>query len=815
MIFIGNNIDNYYLYKDKIEEYFLQYKIKIKKILTGKQLVWQDAFYMPPPNYPEQTVTNISTYHVFDWFSLFNNKTNAARIDFCLSEDSYFCGTLNLGFLIIRLELLETNDVQLILSDNTKFSIKPAQNRFFSLSVINLLDTVYLWAGGNRKILLYKSQSYIDNNCGTYLSIHQGSLGILGYQKWDLYNVVYEYPLKITDTSTQYSIGYTNFFVRQWEERARKLWHMAVAIRACADLVELDTHNKLPDFFILMAKLITSALSHFSHWRPSRELTPQAGEWERGNWSNGFLLGAFGLMTGVLKDFDILHINESHLKSDAINKGINWLLCSDQNNYTTLDFPPAKHWIKRSTNHGIVILSSALIGLSEINRTLKIPEFRSTYNYLHEQFSILFQTSFQNGVYLEGIRYAQFSLQESIAYLLYLYNQSNMHWKDFCNTNFPVLKEIKHYIETAAYPGSQVPYVNWGDCQILPWKISVLYFFDSVDGGTVGSVSSLVYNNGMSVSLLETNDNEILKTEPLKLPTLLLPNKQNHTCDKSAQLVNINNEIITYESYSNNISYPDWKLYIAATRIHLTHNKDHDCGNFFLASHGKLLLGKLPGRALYNHSTVGIKGVAQHSDNIYSCYGAESGGKLHDRNYGYTVTTNLHAENIQLITINAKGFIPKDGKFLIRNFQRNFLIIGNNPPLLLVITNFDVHQGYAPFINYVLPSACNLSIKESSDRFKVSFRNFNNFIQILKLPGYESHLDIIPADSDKESKRVVESYSNPNGNITSVFMCDANREKAQISLAHNSSNTVRIERENRIYTVNLKGQIKVKQEDKE
>lgn len=770
-------------------EYVNNYREKFSEILKGNQLAWLNSFFMSPPAFPIVNVAYKKNY-LFKLRKGGTSKYRGARIDFYTNNEDKGCASVRLGG--IKLLVYYSLGWVVVETEGIKKKLR-ANKGNFSLNILKINSTKMIWVSGNKNSLLCESWDGEWPFESFSIKDGSGTLGIASVQCWSDKASNYWSALDIGGARVA-DLKSSPYWVREWEEKSRKLWHISIALRVCADylLKNKKYHNSsdpLAAYVICLAELIFTALSHFSHWRPSSSVSAKKGEWERGNWASGFLCGAFGLSAGILHDLNLLKKSKRNISEIIIKRGGAWLVRDSSTPYTNVDFPPVAHWIRRSTNHGIVILSSALVGLEEVCRISKDNHLQDSIYKIRSDFWELINKSFKDGVYLEGVRYAQFSLQEAITYIIYSHRKSVLAWNVFIEENFPVAPLVKGFICAASYPGSNVPYVSWGDCPILPWKSSVIHFLDSIERQENDEKLHLkVFHRLGNIKLHPKESNEILKTEPLTLPTKLLPKSQKTTNSKIDQAEIWSNSIGVINKRKNSFGYADWKLYVISTPVHLTHNKDHDIGSFYWAVNGELCVGEIAGRAAHAHSSVAVKGSMLENDiNPYSCYGGEAEKKLLDRNYHGTVeSVGDEHEGYQRLRVSAKGGILfHDGIPQIENFERDFIVVGFQEPVLLVITRGTALKKNA-FINFVCPNGAGAIEGEASS--PINQYSLAGKHATLRIVGNDHSFVSVDEKQNAINKVIVDMEGKKD--FCNISILESSQKKCQVEVFYRENNEV-------------------------
>lgn len=695
---------------------------KLRAIIEGKRLSWLDALFMTPPGFPSVHALYIEpgAQHAFSSMP----KGYGGRVDFYIppQQDVEFRCT----FGPIQFTIRQTGKDVVI--ETPSRTVQTRANRgHLALCWLFFGDGKRLmWVSGGRpKILANNLNTKLRTKQDFVVSNDKGKVAILSFQSLGADDATFYWP--DGSEGNIESFPASPFWIRQWEERSRQIWHLIIMLRtvtdiyvSSAELIPRYAKRELRADILTLSRLIISSYNYFPHWRSSAGEAPTDGPWERGNWANGFILGAYGIALGVLHDLDGLSVNETHVRN-AYEKGVKWLQPPRDGVYTMDHFPSEKHWIKRSTNHGIVILAAALVGASEVVRTSG-PQTTLTpdsYAALEDSFWLLLKNSFQYGTYLEGVRYAQFSMQEAIAIILYRFTESGDTWEDFAAKHLPYMSGVKDFFWLSGYPGGELPYATWGDCQVVPWKSSVIHFFDSFPSDKAGSLTQLVYGDHPEAPLFGHRGRDILKTEPLLLATQLLPRASFNAPDASPQSVVFPEDgVAMIEAQDVNESTTDWRALFLSTRLHFTHNKDHDVGSFAVAARGKVFLGEVPGRGTWRHSTAGVVGFAlENEDDPYSCYGGMDGDQRKDRTYGGSLEHRQIDHDISVFSIRAdQALAPSSSQRLISRFVRDFVILGQTSPVMVIVTRGVAASGHKPYLNYVFPSAAPDELRLDDDK---------------------------------------------------------------------------------------------------
>jgi len=774
------------------EEKFNKYKTEqyalLDAILAGDNSVWLDSLFMPPPLFPQVPVVVARGKIDFNLTYAEECEVHGARLDLYLVRKEV-C-SFHIIFGDQEFVFSHNQGVVAVSCFGGELAKLPTAGGLFSLSLIKLDQANYIWVSGAKSVRLFPLETKWVNKP---ISISQsvGKVGLLGSQKWSRLCGSFQYPANQRGGGA-YSVNSAPLLVRQWEERSRKLWHMSLMLRICFEgEVLFASKNAISGLsqIIALASLITCSVHRYSRWRPSAGPTKSEGEWERGNWANGFLLGAYGLSAGILNDCGKLNLDICDVTSKAIASGAEWLVREDGKEFTKLDFPPVAHWLRRSTNHGVVILSAALVGLREAYRIGGLSA-DSYISRLEDDYWSLFRGSFQDGMYLEGVRYAQFSLQEALSYLIYSYQASGLEWDEYWRFHIPELGRVKEFFEAAAYSGSSQPMVNWGDCPSLPWKKSVLNLLDSVEG-RASTIASLLRSSGTKVTLTDAWDDEVLKTEPLGFATEVLPRNTSDSGAVSTITVDcFRDEVISVRPVIKEEDMLDWRLYVLGTKVHLTHNLDHDSNSFFWAAKGRLILGEVSGRAAYKHCGVGVKGVSlEDKKDQFSCFGAELSGSLVNRNYRSSYTIIDKSDQHCFVGSSPGSYVFVDGKPLISDFRRGYLVFQGDENILIVASRGRSDGSNSAFINYVFPSGDDVRLSCADACMVAEVGAGVAFIRFLPVLGVQPTY-IVKDFVDAPGARVVEAFDSQETSFASVAICCTSSETDKVAVTASLLNNI-------------------------
>lgn len=319
-----------------------------------------------------------------------------------------------------------------------------------------------------------------------------------------------------------------------WEDTSRAIYRAALRYRMMA---EAGTVSPALERWRMAA---LGALAE-RDWRPFRQ-GQQSPDYNC--WSNGYFPGAWGLLGGEVETFH------------------------EKGTFHIRRLPGAAHWLRRSTNHGIVILASYLLGAKALGQELVGRDM------LRE----VIEGSCKEGCYPEGVNYLSFILSEIGPYLAAGWDGEN--WREHVKSELPGIEGAKRHFRLAMDNSGTIRN-TFGDA-----KAGVRLFRHAV------RVADSLSDEGDLAALLTSQFLDDRFADPIAdgLPSGGRPAPTDYL---------FSNDIATARE-------DGWWLWVFGSRVHLTHNCDHDCGSF-LFQKGDLYVGELPGREAWKHNVPLLK----------------------------------------------------------------------------------------------------------------------------------------------------------------------------------------------------------------
>ena len=546
------------------------------------------------------------------------------------------------------------------------------------------------------------------------LNLHQGQVGIIQYQYiGEKLSKFIDYSHKSSET--QPICQTSPIFVRKWENGARCTYNLAIGAMILYQISQYQKDRAASNKLEKIMKQMLEALSAWPYWRPSNSLDPELSDWERGNWSNGFLPGAYGILLTTLEK---TLLPEKHLQAQQtlMEKGLNWLVSYKENSDKTLSkyrnrmFPSPQHWIKRSTNHGLVILATAWIG-----SFLALGAKESLVDDMLKDYWEVFNESFSEGLYLEGIWYAEFVLLESLLLFWIQARTQNKSIGEYLSKSVPCLKAVKEFFQRSSNQ-SGLKVATFGDCYRFPWINAVIYLLENIQDDS--SLKKCLVNTH------RLDQFSISNHACPHAPFAVLLAEQNSDCSNrdESELLPVSTQIYSKANVAHVIAGNNpnqiTELWLFGSTLHLTHNKSYDLCSFILTYKEEIILDRqeanrqetndhnLGLRPGYIHNTVGLKGIACESDaDDFNCMGGvnEKGGFI-PRNISGRIDGAIEKEDHHILTATARGLVISDPRknAEICEFSRAIILTKSGDLMLLL----DFVQKKGPgnvYFNFNLP----------------------------------------------------------------------------------------------------------------
>jgi hypothetical protein len=170
----------------------------------------------------------------------------------------------------------------------------------------------------------------------------------------------------------------------------------------------------------------------------------------------------------------------------------------------------------------------------------------------------------------------------------------------------------------------------------------------------------------------------------------------------------------------------------------------------------------------------------------YTCYGGEENGNLIDRKYSGTVLAKSESDSVAVITARAiSGVLYLDGRPLVTNYRRDFVVLGETNPILLIITRGEAKNG-SPYLNFVFPSGEDVRATERDMEVVCRLGENLAFTRVLKLRGQDTSHHLLPLDGSSGAMRFIQCFPADCGSFVSVAVCETEETGSDV-IVHEGS----------------------------
>lgn len=373
--------------------------------------------------------------------------------------------TVHFGSCLVDCKLLADRSINMQIGGRALIS--NSKNGFFALSVRRIRGLYYFCINSEEihEIVSGEGRERFSISCleGQVGVVQLQTMGSEGFNYISFQNCELSRRQVVCKTSPQ--------FVLHWE-RTAKLIYQAALFTAVSQRFFTDKEGILQADVHEFCHLMRNALLNWPYWRPSADYFPQSGEWERNNWANGYLPGAFGILCALGK------VTNGVWREKFNSHGLQWLIpIVDAKELLSTQFPPVSHWLRRSTNHGLVIYSTFMVGALHF---LDLGD--PITDRIQDDFHQILRESLKGG-YPEGFSYAQFVLQELVPYLVLLLNKAEGDKDSVYSELFGDVAELRDLFWYGSLDNGEL-FAKFGDCSDAGWSPGVLRIINSLPGAS-------------------------------------------------------------------------------------------------------------------------------------------------------------------------------------------------------------------------------------------------------------------------------------------------------------------------------------------
>lgn len=608
--------------------------------------------FMPLSQYPKIYGLSISLLYK----EVIAENASSFNLEFIVEDDNQYDIDLLIGKFNIKLiKNIKDKRGRVYYLDEQIASL-PVQNHF-TICMRIIESKLYLAINERRLFCLKEGTSNFELE---FLSIKlkNKKIFLLSHQ---IYDMDYKLQVKefgyLNNTVTKEIYNTSPKYVLLWEHRAKELYH---ALLLAHDLIsnKLKINDKLEKKIYFFADLVFKMLTAWPKWRPSSYTALGEGGWETNNWCNGYIPGAYALASKILRkeNFD-----------DFFTKGLNWLV--DKRNVQDIKmiekFPPVIHWVNRSTNHGIVILSTILVGACVLG-VFEDKRVELIYNDIKD----IISKAFIDGSYLESVSYFQFVILELIPLFYHLSKLRSLTFAELAAKDFKELSSSLMYINSVTNHSTSKYFAVYGDCEPNhKWFASVLLFVTQL----TGEEEPLSFEFDMS------NGRNELYYQFVKF---------DNECNKETyETINIQHKFFENNSFiwvkHHNLKQKFY-IWINGSKLHKTHNKDNDLGSFYLDDNQGSIFVKKQGLDIRNHNVVTIKEI-MIDDEIVSANDLDIQEYSSPRNVNGNIEIFKENNDLYVFKHNSYSYFKYNDMPLIEEHIRFYVILKGSDFNLIIV----------------------------------------------------------------------------------------------------------------------------------
>ncbi|OYQ81602.1 hypothetical protein B9T19_02740 [Ignatzschineria sp. F8392] len=636
---------------EKIEGIEREINKKISYLLTPSIETIDHAF-MPLSDHP--SIYGISIPKSFKEY--FYSDITSLKLDMYLSNIEKTSFVVSFAEYIFEINYNSDKNKLNFYYNGIKIAHLPLSNRF--MIVLRVIDNkLYLTINGRRlkelkeDISVIKQSGLVINNLETdiYLVEIQAMYADKGYH--------YKYFGFHNERATKELYKTAPKYVLEWERRTKEFY---TTLLSCYQLLKF--HDHLSDETIQLvykySEFVFETLFAWPKWRPSSNTDVGNAIWETNNWSNGYAAGAFSLSCSIL------NINNARVNRKFFDHGTSWLL--DKRGLGTVGitqaFPNTIHWNNRSTNHGIVILTTFLLGALLLHK-----RWTTSTKVLYKDLQEIVNSSLQDGSYLESISYFQFIVLELSPFLFLLAEMENMDINALIDRDFPAFKKCCNFIKYSSNPVTKKYFANYGDCESTEeWLFPVSCFFQNISPNLL--FRDLEYKQELySIFTLNYDDNV---------------NNKNYDCNSVDFCFFKDNSFFSLHNNEDG-----FYLWVNGSKLHKTHNKDNDIGAFYLSDTLGKIFVKKQGRLVTNHNVFVVDSIYLNEDPVSVIKKIPEYTSARKIN-GVLSIVYEGSESICL-RVNIKNHLTYDNRKILSEYSRYFYISKTKDFYMLISDYFE------------------------------------------------------------------------------------------------------------------------------
>jgi len=581
---------------------------------------------------------------------------------------------VHFGCCVAECTLREDSSISILIGGRELTSI--SKNGLFNLSVRRIRGIYYFCVNSEeiREVAPGAGREQFSIAC------REGKVGVVQLQTMGLEGFNYV-SFQNCELSRRHVVcGASPQFVLRWE-RTAQLIYQAALFTAVSLKFHTDDDGILQADVREFSDLMRNALLSWPYWRPSGDYFPQSGAWERNNWSNGYLPGAFGILCGLG------NVANGIWRDKFNSHGLQWLIpMVDAKELLSTQFPPVSHWLRRSTNHGLVIYSTFMMG------ALHFFDFGDpVIDRIQDVFHKILRESLKGG-YPEGFSYAQFVLQELIPYLVLILAEAKGDKNAVYSELFGDVSELADLFWYGSLDDGYL-FARFGDCSDAGWSPGVSRIVNSLPGE---SRNTLIDMGKI------TNELPSFFGDAYTLLAQVLP--INKKIDDSSPRVagrefsQIGSAALRGKSKSGR----NYSIWISGSKLHHTHNKDYDFASFYLYVDGSPWAIEESGREAYKHNTILLPGfnIDEACDPL-TCAG-DIGGSARLSGEVNIIDADEYAASVR---VRIPGMYRDEGnKYRLGAGYRYFKINVSDSFVVIIVDIIEISENVDPVCQFITPN---------------------------------------------------------------------------------------------------------------
>lgn len=354
-----------------------------------------------------------------------------------------------------------------------------------------------------------------------------------------------------------------NPFRFEWGLRSCTLLNMLIAIAVARDLQSAlvgshDVHldgirsrlRSLPAVDEALQVLLDQLLK-WPFWRPAAGDYPESGAWDRNSFTNGTLPAIVAVLARLTnREADPEVLDRFH------DRGTAFLNSAARSSFIAFAARNHDHWVRRSANHGLIMLSAYMVGAHLLNQT-----HRDDVRQIDRTFGIAIHRLLEDGSFCEGVAYEFFALSYLLPYI-HLFGDTHAYDDDrSIGTLIPLLGKSYDWV-SLNHDCNGAVFGNFGD-----------NFTDKIR-----RISLYSYFQSCSDSRLEIPDRYAEWSDELFsfAPVPRFERSLGRRVESRFYPVNQTYLAAAYTLDGDRAS----GLFVIGSKLQRTHNKNHDCGGF-------------------------------------------------------------------------------------------------------------------------------------------------------------------------------------------------------------------------------------------